>query len=153
MDCDSHSFIVDIFGFYQLQYRWFTSVKLIIFDQISHLSIINLKDVVIRFDIKNVQNKKVHEMSQRRQAFLQQLINKIQRNRLIKQSMDQVLNYNDLIYLGTCKELRLLNFNQQDIALIKARLERDCAFLKQNDVTNYSVQLVVERNTSKVSAE
>ena len=34
--------------------------------------------------------------------------------------------------------------------MIKGRLERDCAFLLQNDVTNYSVQLVVERNRGNV---
>ena len=75
-----------------------------------HLAVRNLKDVVIRFDIKNAKNKKVHEMPQSRQDFLQRLINRIQRGRRIKDSMNEVLNYNDLIYLGTCKELRLLNF-------------------------------------------
>jgi len=36
---DESTFILEIFGLYKLTYRWFKTIKLIIFDQISHFRI------------------------------------------------------------------------------------------------------------------
>lgn len=65
--------------------------------------------------------------------------------------MDLTLKYEDMLYICNSKELKLLNFKAECIETIKYRLKRDLAFLTENDVTNFSIQLIVERNKDRIN--
>lgn len=86
---DEHSFILEVFGIYQLQYRWFKAVKLIVFDQTSHFSIVDRKEVIMRFEIRMKKSNSQLKISAKRLEKLKQIVSNIKAG---KQHLNQSLD-------------------------------------------------------------
>ena len=56
----------------------------------------------------------------------------------------ETLNYTDFVYLSNSRR-NIFNFQELDLKQIKERFKCDIDFLKQNDITNFSVNLIVEK--------
>lgn len=148
---DEHSFILEVFGIYQLKYRWFKAVKLIVFDQTSHFSIVDRSQVIMRFEIRMKQNQGLKTSAKRLEKLKQIATNIKAGNHSLNSPLDQLLSANDLKILANNQELKVLDFLDEDITLIKKRLKRDFFYLCSNDITNFSVQLMVENNVHKLT--
>jgi len=61
---------------------------------------------------------------------------------------DEIFKLKEVMLLSALDpELDIFNFRHNDVDLAVQRLERDLYFLKQNDITNYHMQVIVELNT------
>jgi hypothetical protein len=127
-----------------------------VFDQTAHFNIVNQQNVIMRFEIKGCDTKEKTNFQS-----LNRLLKRVERDNLKKSSehvkdteflravsfehpLDTVLSNCDLIFLS--RKLSFLNFMADDINQIKMRLRRDFYYLCRNNITNFTLQVIVEQN-------
>ena len=127
----SPSYLVEPHALYRLNYRWIKSLKLLIFNQEHQLAV---KDILFKFDINSrdeIMTSNYQEMNRRFNG---------------STAFDRDFLFNNLDLENLAKFSDVLNFSKSQQATVRKQLFRDIDFLTENDVTNFSVQFIIDKD-------